>query len=40
MIYAAQWKHAMNKNLPNFDDLLAKGELLPIREWLTTKTVH
>lgn len=39
MIYAAQWKHAMDKDLPNFDDLLAKGELLPIREWLTDK-VH
>ena len=39
MIYAAQWKHAMDKDLPNFDELLAKGELLPIREWLTDK-VH
>ncbi|MGE7093293.1 carboxypeptidase M32 [Lysinibacillus sp. NPDC048646] len=39
LIYAAQWKHAMDKDMPNFDDLLAKGELLPIREWLTDK-VH
>ncbi|MGN4125614.1 carboxypeptidase M32 [Lysinibacillus sphaericus] len=39
LIYAAQWKHAMDKDIPNFDDLLARGELLPIREWLTAK-VH
>ncbi|MEQ6354107.1 carboxypeptidase M32 [Lysinibacillus sp. M3] len=39
MIYAAQWKHAMDKDILNFDDLLAKGELLSIREWLTEK-VH
>lgn len=39
MIYAAQWKHAMNKDIPNFDELLERGELLPIREWLTDK-VH
>ncbi|QDQ02282.1 carboxypeptidase M32 [Lysinibacillus fusiformis] len=39
LIYAAQWKHAMDKDIPNFDELLARGELLPIREWLTDK-VH
>ena len=39
MIYAAQWKHAMDMDIPNFDELLEKGELLPIREWLTDK-VH
>jgi len=39
MIYAAQWKNAMDKDIPNFDELLEKGELLPIREWLTDK-VH
>lgn len=39
LIYAAQWKHAMDKDIPNFDDLLANGELLPIREWLSDK-VH
>ncbi|MFJ6207112.1 carboxypeptidase M32 [Lysinibacillus sp. NPDC092081] len=39
MIYAAQWKHAMDKDIPNFDELLEMGELLPIREWLTDK-VH
>ncbi len=32
-------KHAMDKDIPNFDELLEKGELLPIREWLTDK-VH
>lgn len=35
MIYAAQWKHAMDQDIPNFNELLAKGELLPIRQWLT-----
>lgn len=39
MIYAAQWKHAMDKDIPHFDELLEKGELLAIREWLTDK-VH
>lgn len=38
-MYAAQWKHAMDKDIPNFDELCGKGELLPIREWLTDK-VH
>ncbi|GLC86956.1 carboxypeptidase M32 [Lysinibacillus piscis] len=39
LMYAAQWKHAMDKDIPNFDELLAKGNLLPIRQWLTEK-VH
>jgi carboxypeptidase Taq len=38
-MYAAQFKNAMLKDIPHFDELLEKGELLPIREWLTTK-VH
>ncbi|MFB5663106.1 carboxypeptidase M32 [Alteribacillus sp. HJP-4] len=38
-IYAAQLKQAMNKDLPNFDELCGSGELSPIREWLTNK-VH
>ena len=38
-MYAAQWTHAMDKDIPNFDELCGKGELLPIREWLTDK-VH
>ena len=38
-MYAAQWKHAMDKDIPNFDELCAKGDLTPIREWLTEK-VH
>lgn len=38
-MYAAQWKHAMDKDIANFDELCGKGELLPIREWLTDK-VH
>ncbi|UOE74955.1 carboxypeptidase M32 [Parageobacillus thermoglucosidasius] len=38
-MYAAQFKHAMLKDLPHFDELLEKGELSPIREWLTER-VH
>ncbi len=36
-IYAAQLKHAMLKDIPNFDQLLEEGNLLPIKEWLTDK---
>ncbi|GER67878.1 carboxypeptidase M32 [Weizmannia acidilactici] len=35
MMYAAQFKQAMLKDLPDFDGLVAKGDLQPIREWLT-----
>ncbi|ATP38742.1 carboxypeptidase M32 [Solibacillus sp. R5-41] len=38
-MYAAQWKHAMIQDIPNFDELCLSGNLSPIREWLTTK-VH
>jgi carboxypeptidase Taq len=38
-MYAAQLKHAMLKDIPHFNELLEKGNLLPIREWLTEK-VH
>lgn len=38
-MYAAQFKHAMLKDLPNFDQLLEAGDLLPIKEWLTSN-VH
>ncbi|MEG0384934.1 MAG: carboxypeptidase M32 [Solibacillus sp.] len=38
-MYAAQWKHAMIQDIPNFDELCLSGNLTPIREWLTTK-VH
>nr|WP_295975363.1 carboxypeptidase M32 [uncultured Bacillus sp.] len=33
-MYAAQFKQAMLQNLPNFDQLLEIGELLPIKDWL------
>ena len=36
-MYAAQFKQAMLKELPNFDELLETGNLLPIKEWLTNK---
>jgi carboxypeptidase Taq len=38
-MYAAQWKAAMDQDIPNFDELLAEGNVTPIREWLTDK-VH
>lgn len=38
-MYAAQFKQAMLKDLPNFDELLEKGELDSIKGWLTEK-VH
>ncbi len=36
-MYAAQFKHAMLKDIPDFDQLLEKGDLKPIQEWLTEK---
>ncbi|WP_338451843.1 carboxypeptidase M32 [Niallia oryzisoli] len=33
-MYAAQFKQAMLKDLPHFDQLLEQGNLLPIKEWL------
>lgn len=38
-MYAAQWKHAMDQDIPNFDELCERGELSPIKDWLTNK-VH
>lgn len=38
-MYAAQFKNTMLKDLPNYDELLEKGDLQPIREWLT-KNIH
>ncbi|CAG9622593.1 carboxypeptidase M32 [Sutcliffiella rhizosphaerae] len=35
-MYAAQFKHAMLKDLPNYDELLLEGNLVPVKEWLTT----
>lgn len=35
-MYAAQFKHRLVQDLPNFEELLASGNLLPIREWFTT----
>ena len=36
-MYAAQIKQAMLKDLPDFDELLAKGNIEPIKEWLNEK---
>ncbi|KAB2338269.1 carboxypeptidase M32 [Cytobacillus depressus] len=38
-MYAAQFKNALLKDLPNYDQLLEEGDLLPIKEWFTEK-VH
>lgn len=34
-MYAAQFKQAMLKDIPNFDQLLFDGNIAPIRRWLT-----
>ncbi|QFT89340.1 Putative metalloprotease YpwA [Bacillus sp. THAF10] len=38
-MYAAQFKNAMQHDLPNYDELLETGELEPIKLWLT-KNIH
>lgn len=36
-IYAAQLRHAMQKDIPHYEQFLEEGNLLPIKEWLTEK---
>ena len=36
-MYAAQIVHTLRKELPEFDELVAAGNLIPIKEWLTDK---
>ncbi|WP_028530713.1 carboxypeptidase M32 [Paenibacillus sp. HW567] len=36
-MYAAQILNTLRKELPEFEDLIAAGNLLPIKEWLTDK---
>ncbi|MBW3113265.1 MULTISPECIES: carboxypeptidase M32 [Bacillaceae] len=38
-MYAAQLKRAMLKDIPHYEELLERGNLTPVREWLTTN-VH
>jgi carboxypeptidase Taq len=38
-IYAAQLKNAMLKAMPDFDQMVESGNMLPIKEWLT-KNIH
>ncbi len=38
-MYAAQFMQAMQKDLPNYDELLENGNLEPVKDWLTDK-VH
>lgn len=38
-MYAAQFNKKMREDIPNFDQLLEEGNLLPIKEWLTVN-VH
>jgi carboxypeptidase Taq len=33
-MYAAQWFAAMRSSIPEFDALLARGELAPVFDWL------
>ncbi|RDI43043.1 carboxypeptidase M32 [Falsibacillus pallidus] len=34
-MYAAQLKHKMDESLPEFDELMEKGDLEPIKNWMT-----
>lgn len=34
-MYAAQFKQAMLKDIPHFDDLLSTGDLRPLQQWFT-----
>ncbi len=36
-MYAAQILNALRKELPEFDSLIAEGNLIPVKEWLTDK---
>jgi carboxypeptidase Taq len=36
-MYAAQIKQSLLKDIPNFDELVENGELLPIKGWLNEK---
>ena len=36
-MYASQFKHVMMKDLPNFNELLANGQIEPIKKWLNEK---
>ena len=36
-MYAAQFLHTIRKELPQYDEWIAEGNLVPIKEWLTTK---
>ncbi|WP_191565346.1 carboxypeptidase M32 [Metabacillus idriensis] len=38
-MYAAQFKNAMQKDLPNFDELVETGEFATIKNWLT-ENIH
>ncbi|ANU28135.1 carboxypeptidase M32 [Planococcus versutus] len=39
-MYAAQFKQAMLKDVPNYDELLVKRNIQPVRDWLTTNIHH
>jgi carboxypeptidase Taq len=39
-MYAAQFKHKMIDDLPNFDQLVEEGNILPIKEWLTKISIN
>lgn len=33
-MYAAQFKHALSKDIPNYDELLEEGNVQPIKQWM------
>lgn len=39
-LYGPQFTLALRRDLPGMDDLMARGELIPIREWLRDKIHH
>lgn len=38
-MYAAQFKHKMMEDIPQFDQLVEEGNLIPIKDWLT-RNIH
>ena len=36
-MYAAQFKNTMLRDMPNFDQFLRSGDLVLIKEWITTQ---
>ena len=39
-LYGAQFSEAMRKDIPDLDDRIARGDLLPAKGWLNEKIHH